>query len=124
MLINVSFDPEDYEKWVLTAPYRRETSIGSVEVPAGFVTDLASIPYQVWRRFPRWGRWSGAAIVHDYLYQVRPDGIDRATADRVFLELMRADRVRYGDYTIIYAAVREFGDRPWNKYRDKATEVA
>ena len=119
MIIQVSFDPEKYEEWILTAPYVRDTSIGRIEVPAGFITDLASIPQQVWRRFPRWGRWSGAAIVHDYCYRERPNQIDRATADRVFLELMREDQVRYGDYTIIYSAVRQFCDRPWNRCRQE-----
>src|SRR5262245_50408201 len=120
--INVRFNPETGQ-WVLSEPYVRETSIGTIEVPAGFVTDLASTPGQVWHRFPPWGRWSGAAIVHDYLYATRPNGIDRETADKVFLELMRADRVRYGDYSIMYSAVREFGDRAWNKYR-KASKAA
>jgi Protein of unknown function (DUF1353) len=119
--INLSFNPAKYEEWVLTQPYVRETTIGSVKVPVGFVTDLASIPMQLWRRFPRWGRWSGAAIVHDYLYRHRPDEIDRETADKVFLELMREDQVRYGDYTVMYAAVREFGSRSWNRYRKEAS---
>jgi hypothetical protein len=119
MNINVRFDPADYDQWVLTEPYVRDTSIGRIEVPVGFETDLASIPHQVWLRYPRWGPWSGAALIHDYLYRERPNGIDRATADRVFLELMREDRVRYGDYSLIHTMVRQFGDSAWNEHRNR-----
>ena len=40
----------------------------SVSVPAGFVTDFASIPRGLWTALPRDGDYVWAAVVHDYLY--------------------------------------------------------
>ena len=111
----LSYDPAEPDEWTLEAPYERKTSIGSVVVPAGFKTDLASTPRLVWLRFPRWGRWSGAAVVHDWFYRTHPAGVTRYRADRILLELMREDAVRYGDSMTIYRAVREFGDTAWNR---------
>jgi len=42
-----------------------------VTVPAGFVTDLASVPRLLWAIVPRDGLYNGAAVVHDFLYQHR-----------------------------------------------------
>lgn len=112
--IHISADPREPEVWTLDRPYQRETSIGPIVVPQGFVTDLASTPRQVWRMLPKFGPWFGAAIVHDFIYRTKPKGIDRRQADRVFLELMKADGVRYGDARIMYRAVREFGDIVWD----------
>ena len=97
MRIHVSYDPSQPELWNLDRPYERQTTVGPIVVPQGFETDLASTPHIVWRTFARWGPWSGAAIVHDWLYRTQPAGIDRYTADRIMLDLMRADGVRYGE---------------------------
>lgn len=111
--IYLSYDTSDPENWTLEQPYERATSIGPVVVPQGFVTDLASTPNTVWSALPRWGRWSGAAVIHDFFYRTKPAGLTRYRADRVLLELMRADGVRYGDSMLIFKAVREFGDAAW-----------
>lgn len=61
----------DWRVWRLERPLRYEVgSLGSgrlVEVPAGFVTDGASVPRAFWALLPVWGRYSRAAVVHDYL---------------------------------------------------------
>src|SRR3954469_3966277 len=41
--------------------------VNDVRVPAGFVTDLASIPNQFWSVLPPAARYSYPAIIHDYL---------------------------------------------------------
>ena len=117
--IHVSYDTQFPEQWKVERPYERQTALGPIVVPQDFMTDLASVPRQVWLRFPRWGPWSGAAIVHDWLYRTKPAGIDRLSADRVFRELMKQDGVAWGDYRMIYRAVRDFGDAAWN-----GTEIA
>jgi hypothetical protein len=115
MRIALAYDPdEDEDDFVLTEPYERETSLGKILVPAGFKTDLASVPRQVWRLYPKFGRWTGAAIIHDWLYRERPPGVRRKQADDVFEALLRRDGVRYGDVGIMVGAVRQFGDRAWN----------
>lgn len=42
-------------------------------VPAGFVTDFASIPWGVRNLFPPNGPWARPAIIHDLLYRIRGD---------------------------------------------------
>ena len=42
-----------------------------IVVPAGFVTDFASVPFGVRNLFPALGPWGRPAIIHDFLYRVR-----------------------------------------------------
>jgi hypothetical protein len=78
-----------------------------VVVPAGFVTDLASIP-----RFPpllrffiiKNGRHRAAAIVHDYLCRLKLD-FSRVMADKIFLEAMRLQGVPKMRSRLMYWAV-------------------
>lgn len=41
--------------------------LAGVVVPAGFVTDGASVPRPLWPLFPPTGRYFAAAVVHDWL---------------------------------------------------------
>ena len=63
----------DCRVWRLEEPLRYEIgALGSglvIEVPAGFETDGASIPPPLRGLLPAWGRYSRAAIIHDYLCQ-------------------------------------------------------
>jgi len=77
--------------WILDSGLIYNSDIvGQVTVPAGFETDLASVPriiviYELWGN-----RAHREAVIHDYLYRI--DSIPQATklqADRVFLEAMR-----------------------------------
>lgn len=79
----------------------------SVYVPAGFVTDFASIPRALWNLFPPMGRYGKAAVVHDFLY--RCTDVDRATCDRVFLEAMETLGVGWFTRRTMWLAVRAFG---------------
>jgi Protein of unknown function (DUF1353) len=114
LMIHLAFDPREPDVWVLDQDYVRDTSIGQITVPAGFETDLASSPWQMWSQFPKFGPWTGAAIVHDYLYRTKSDGVTRSDADRVFRELLFEDGVPHGQARRMYTAVRQFGDRAWN----------
>lgn len=85
-------------------------------VPAGVITDLASIPRGLWNLFPKSGRYNRAAVLHDaaYSHEVRtPQDITvhftKALADQVFLEAMRADGVGRVRARLMYWAVRIFG---------------
>ena len=98
-------------KFMLLAPF--EYHIGQypsedvVCVPAGFVTNLASIPRALWSILPPHGKWAKAAIVHDYLYTTadRP----RSDCDRIFKEGMGVLGVPSTTQNLIYWAVRCFG---------------
>lgn len=86
-----------------------------ITVPAGFKTDLASIPRPLWAVLPPVGAYDAAAVVHDYLYQ--HNGVSRADADAVLLEAMRILGVRWTQRAAIYAGVRLGGWVAWRKYR-------
>ena len=85
---------------------------GVVSVPSGFITDLASIPRLFWNILPPFGKYTEAAVIHDYLY--RTHLTTRAVADRTLLEGMRLCRVSRWQRVVIYCAVRLFGGIPWN----------
>lgn len=113
--ISVRYDIGE-DEWVLLESLRRDTRIGRVTVPAGFRTDLASVPWRlVWRKmFRQWGAWTEAAIVHDFLYRAKPGGVTKEQADLVFLDLLEEDGVNLGLRRAMYRAVACFGDRAWN----------
>jgi hypothetical protein len=85
----------------------------AVEVPAGFVSDLASIPPIFYTALRPDGEYAYAAIIHDFLYwtQTRP----RKTADQVFRLAMADFEVSNTTISAIYQAVRRFGGRPWEE---------
>jgi hypothetical protein len=77
-----------------------------IRVPAGFITDFASVP-----RFPGayWlvgGRAKWEATIHDYLYRVLMLG--REVADNVFLEAMATKRKK-----LIKGEEREWKQPAW-----------
>ncbi len=79
----------------------------TIRVPAGFVSDFASVPRFFWRVLPPWGRYSPAAVIHDHLYSTGK--VSRADADRAFLTLMQRLGVPAWKRTVMYWAVRLFG---------------
>lgn len=96
-----------------------------VVVPAGFSTDLASIPRLVQPLIPKEGKYNRAAVVHDYLYALGGFfdrrgvlvEIDRKEADDVLKEAMAALMVDADRAEAIYLGVRLGGWWPWGKYR-------
>lgn len=86
-------------------------------IPAGFVTDLASIPQILWNILPPIGRYDHAAVVHDFLYQ--NNGVTRAQADVVLREAMEVKKVPAWMRWTIYSGVRVGGWLPWNRYRSR-----
>jgi hypothetical protein len=89
-----------------------------VIVPAGFKTDLASIPRPLWAVLPPVGKYDAAAVVH-FLYQ-QPQGaphVNRADADAVLNEAMEACGVGRVARWTIYAGVRVGGWKIWGAYR-------
>lgn len=72
-----------------------------VTVPAGYLTDGASVPRLLWSLIPPWGQYGQAAVVHDLLCEylrVMTDAgelvaITRAECDTLFLEAMQVLQV-------------------------------
>ena len=103
----------DGKHWILQTPmvYRVGTTRDSVIVPAGFVTDRASIPYIAQWLIPKDGRHTLPAVVHDYLYWTRT--CSQAEADRLFLHAMVETRSPPWRRNLIYKAVARFGARAY-----------
>ena len=88
-----------------------EGSGHSIDVPAGFLTDFASVPRPFWWLFPTWGRYGNAAVIHDFCYWQQELG--RWHADQVFLEAMGVLGVGRVTRTVLFSAVRVFGGLSW-----------
>lgn len=80
-------------------------------VPAGFVHDFSSVPRLFRSLIPQMGRQNRPSIVHDYLYQNRIG--DRADADLLFFDCMRAEGVGLIRAPLMYLAVRVGGRKAW-----------
>lgn len=89
-------------EWVLLSPL----SFGEYTVPAGFTTDLASIPRTVRPLVDRNGSSRAASVLHDWLYATRP--VSRKEADALFLEALEASGVGWVRYAM-YCGVRAGG---------------
>jgi hypothetical protein len=102
-----------------------------LEIPAGFETDLASVP--------RWVRWlivrrgtHAAGVVHDFIYReqrlpywskgarhvARFESLQsRHTADQLFYEMLRQAKVGAFRARLMYLAVSLFGGKAWERSR-------
>ncbi|MEQ1667205.1 MAG: DUF1353 domain-containing protein [Sulfuriferula sp.] len=101
----------DNYRWQLLAAF--EYHVGSypgevvIRIPAGYVTDLTSVPRPLWAIYPPHGRYAKAAIVHDYLYSNAL--VNKAYADKTFYEAMGVLGVRKVTRQLMYFAVLIFG---------------
>jgi len=93
-----------------------------VVVPAGSITDFASIPSIFWSLLPSWGKYGKAAVVHDWLYHQHnilsrgsKSSITRKEADIIFYEGMLVSGTRRWKAEVMYWAVRLFGQLAWRK---------
>lgn len=75
-------------------------------VPAGFVSDGATVPRILWPIFPPIGRYLKATLVHDYYLQ---QGIDRKTCDQHFKQCLIALNVAPWRVNAMFYAVRGYG---------------
>lgn len=116
----LNIDLIDANKWKLQKSF--EYHVGCypnnkeiIIVPAGFITDFASIPRIFWSILPPTGRYGKAAIIHDWCYQY--GFYNRQRSDEIFLEGMKVLKVKQWKYKIIYYSVRLFGGIVWKSYR-------
>ena len=86
----------------------------TIEVPAGFLTDFASIPRIFWSILGHpMGRYAAAAVLHDFTYHT---GIfPRKQCDKIFRQSMQVLKVPFWKCQIIYSAVRSFGWTAYNR---------
>ena len=98
--------------------YRAGIGDVNIIVPEGFRTDLASIPPAVTPILPVNDTHMKAAVLHDFMY--RDQMVTRSLADRIFLAAMRELKIPGWKAWAMYAAVRLFGGRAWEKNAAKA----
>lgn len=100
------------EKWQLTQELVYYSNLlDCIKVPAGFVTDFASVPRLPLAFLVAGDTAHSAAVVHDYLYTTKP--CTKAEADKVFLEAMLASGVAYWRSYLMYEMVALFGWKAW-----------
>lgn len=100
--------PISSTEWKLMESLQYTVFKKSFIVPAGFITDFASVPRIFWSRYAAWDiHYGPPAILHDFLYQGQV--VPRKEADEMFLELMRLAGVSLWTRYRFYFAVRMFG---------------
>jgi hypothetical protein len=109
----------DRRNWMLTGYliHRFGETPHVLIIPAGFVTDLASVPDIAESLLPRAGEYSNAAIMHDYLYWTQ--FCTREQADNLMSIAMREAGVAVWKEFLIHSAVRLGGQNAWNANRSR-----
>ena len=115
--------------WVLMFEYTIVLDIRTEQIefriPQNFEFDLASIPRIIWPLIGSFELSLVAPLIHDYIYQFRGEPehhrfaalspfkpvLTRAEADRIFYDLMIAEKVTPWKAKAAYSAVRLFAPR-------------
>ena len=125
--VSYSIDPElrwdrKSGEWIVLREfwvnwYRDGKPTWSFAVPAGFPTDLASIPKRARGIIPQIGPNIQAAIAHDWCYThdilLRGRKMTRSEADQLFLDGMTSLGVPWLRRKIMYLSVRVGGKGRW-----------
>lgn len=102
------------DHWRVLKPFRFyvDTQSQWVNVPAGYLTDGASVPRLFWNIIPPWGAYGQAAVVHDLVCEYlsiavdgAPHPVTRAECDAILLEAMTVLGVPVLKRQAIYQAV-------------------
>ncbi|MEH0008068.1 MAG: DUF1353 domain-containing protein [Flavobacteriales bacterium] len=96
-------------RWTVESPFK----LSGIEVPKGYITDLASVPRAFWCFFPPSGAYLEAAVVHDYCYTNLTQAMTKKQADKLFLKNMKKLGTGRCKRFIMYVAVRLFGRGNW-----------
>lgn len=112
-LAPLRLEKEDGENWHVLETFVATVDGRTVSVPAGYKTDLASVPRLPLAYLIAGNRAPKSAVIHDYLYATQAG---KDYADNVFLAAMKAEGINGFVARSMYFAVRMFGDGP---YREK-----
>lgn len=111
----------DEHRWELEQSLRYQGRDHLIVVPDGFVTDYASVPRSLQWLAPSTGRYTLAAVVHDYLCEHMEDGyafvpvagpddhyylITSSDADGMFRRVMREENVRPVQRWLLWGGAR------------------
>jgi len=97
----------DGDGWKLWFEFRCIAENGrAIYVPAGFKTDMLSIPRLLWAILPPTGRGGKAAIVHDWL--LFENKLSRLKCADLFLEALKSLKVPEEQANAMYLGVRAY----------------
>ncbi len=99
--------------WRVHEPLQYEGAREDFTVPVGFTTDFASVPRLLWAIIPPTGKYTKAAVMHDWFY--REKFLSRKDADGLFRRMMKESGVPWWRRQAMYRAVRMFGWIPWRR---------
>jgi hypothetical protein len=103
----VKVEELDHGRWKLLEELEYKGARDTFKVPEGFVTDFASVPGAFTWLVPRYGRFTKAAILHDFLCdEARGGRFIRSQADGIFRRVMHELGVGFLLRWITWAAVR------------------
>jgi hypothetical protein len=108
--------PDGKRLWEILRPFPAVTSLGIITTPAGFITDLASVPRILWPAYSPFDDYLESAIPHDWGYSPLNDRFTRRQIDDMMLELMFNSGVSARRRHAVHTAVRRFG---WRSYKGK-----
>lgn len=97
------------DRGVLTAPLRYQGRIDHFVIPAGFDTDFASVPKRLQGLVQSIGKWTRAAIAHDWFCTGLANGdcpVSARDADGIFRRMMRESDVGFITRWCMWTAVR------------------
>jgi hypothetical protein len=107
---NVKVEELGHGRWSLLEALNYQGERDLFKVPAGFVTDFASVPGLFTWLVPRYGRFTKAAILHDFLCDEAKEGrFIRSQADGIFRRVMRELCVGFIRRWVTTGAVKECG---------------
>lgn len=122
----LEFDPEKSDRWRLVNPVTAVLTDGTeLIVNELYVTDFASVPQILWSLIPPIGRYNRAALVHDFLYDLRfreevlGENEARKFADLQFLYIANSVYPK-GEilHYLMYKMIRWFGKRAWRASKE------
>lgn len=107
-------------RFEIFSDYLYRTKEYFIRVPKGFVTDYASIPKLLRIVVLPYGKHSGASVVHDWLYSFQCNlNLTRKEADKIFLEILKEEKINFFLRIFMYFAVRMFGR---SRFRGRSKE--
>lgn len=105
------------DKWEVIEPLVYQSRLWEtlIEVPAGFITDFASVPRVPFVYMLYGDRAHRESVLHDYLYYMAMT--TRKIADCIFLEAMESRGKSWFVRQGMYRGVRMGGWVAWNEHR-------
>lgn len=96
--------PVDAKTWALLENVDYDGKHERFRVPAGFYTDFATVPRLAVWMFPKYGSYTRAAILHDWL--IVSETVPRCDADGIFRRALRELDVSLARRWMMWCGVR------------------